>query len=84
MVGRTIDRNRSGGLPVRLVLMRSTTKENHNMRTNILEMALRELNRQVLNEVEYPDAFYKVATALELNTREKHELMSMYDKQGWN
>ena len=54
------------------------------MRTNILEMALRELNRQVLNEVEYPDAFYKVATALELNTREKHELMSMYDKQGWN
>ena len=53
------------------------------MRMTIVEMALRELNRLVLNEVEYPDAFYKVSTGLELNTREKHSLMEMYDNQGW-
>jgi hypothetical protein len=53
------------------------------MRVDILEMALRELNRLILNEVEYPDAFYKVAKGLELNTREKHALMEMYDNQEW-
>lgn len=55
-----------------------------NMRANILDVALRALNYYILNEVEYPDAFYKVATNLELNTREKHALMEMYDNQDWS
>ena len=54
------------------------------MRADILEIALRSLNKFILNEVEYPEAFYKVATSLELNTREKHALMEMYDNQDWS
>ena len=52
------------------------------MRQDILDIALRELNYQIANEVEYPDAFYRVSKGLDLNTREIHALIKMYDKQG--
>lgn len=53
------------------------------MRQQILGMALRELDRLVLNEVEYPAAFDRVFTALELSAEEGEELQRLYDEQGW-
>lgn len=53
------------------------------MRQQIVEMALRELNRQILNEVEYPTAFDRIFSALQLSSDEGAELQRLYDEQGW-
>jgi hypothetical protein len=53
------------------------------MRHQIVEMALRELNRLILNEVEYPTAFDRLFTGLELSSAEGDELQRLYDEQGW-
>jgi hypothetical protein len=52
------------------------------MRHNILEIALRELNHQIANEVEFPTAFYRVCCNLKLTNAECNELSDQYDKQG--
>lgn len=52
------------------------------MREYLIEIALRELNHLIANEMEYPDAFYKISTNLDLTTREKHALIKAYDEQG--
>ena len=54
------------------------------MRTNILEMALRELNRLVLNEVEFATAHERLVMGLSLSTKEAVELVNMYDNQNWS
>lgn len=53
------------------------------MRHQILEMALRKLNRLILNEVEYPVAFDRLLLGLELSSEEGDELQRLYDEQGW-
>jgi hypothetical protein len=52
------------------------------MRYNILEIALRELNHQIVNEVEFPIAFYRVCCNLKLTNDECNELQFSYDQQG--
>ena len=52
------------------------------MRQNILEIALRELNYQIANEVGFPRAFYVVSQGLELTKEECNQLKSNYDNQG--
>ena len=53
------------------------------MRHQIVEMAFRELNRLILNEVEYPVAFDRLLINLELSSDEGDELQRLYDEQGW-
>ena len=53
------------------------------MRQQIVEMALRELNRLVLNDVEYPTAFDRLVLHLRLTPEEGSELQALYDEQGW-
>lgn len=53
------------------------------MRQQIVEMAFRELNRLILNEVEYPTAHSRLVTGLTLTPAEADELTRLYDEQGW-
>ena len=53
------------------------------MRHQIVEMALRELNRLVLSDVEYPVAFDRLLLGLELSSDEGDGLQRLYDEQGW-
>jgi hypothetical protein len=54
------------------------------MKTGLLDIALRELNRLVLNEVEFPSAVSRLATGLSLSLEQVTELEAMYDAQGWS
>lgn len=52
--------------------------------TSLLGIALRELNRLVLNDVEFPTAISRLATGLNLSLTQVEQLEAMYDNQGWS
>ena len=55
-----------------------------NMDTSLLGIALRELNRLVLNDVEFPNAISRLATGLSLTLEQVEQLEALYDNQGWS